>query len=241
MPSTIVSVGPPETSVFLSSLPLRNTISVPSADQNGKARSAPVVSGSTRASSAFSGRTHRLVPDSVSPENTICRPSGDSAMLSGFSVLGVWISNRTSGRGVGASRDARLAATTIATAPATAIIRGDPERERSARPRRRLGSGRRRVGRVRRDDVDFGDETVAAPGLGHDESVLVGRFAERAPEHRNVLVEVALFDYEVRPDRRHHRAFLERFTGVLDEKEQRVEQLRFQRNRLAVRAEQHSP
>ena len=81
-----------------------------------------------------------------------------------------------------------------------------------------------------------GSTAAGRASASRDELVVVRCFAEDAPQHRDRLVEVVLLDDEIRPDRRDQRVLVERLTRVLDEMEQRIENLRLQRDRLAVRA-----
>ena len=84
----------------------------------------------------------------------------------------------------------------------------------------------------------MGDEAVPAPGLRHDEAMLIACLAEHLAQRRHRLVEVVLLDDDVRPNCVEQRLLLEQLATVLDEIEQCVEHPRLQRNRLAVRSEQ---
>jgi hypothetical protein len=88
--------------------------------------------------------------------------------------------------------------------------------------------------------ADLRDEPIAAAGLGHDEPVIFGRLAENASQRRDVLVEIAFLDDKIRPDRLEQRAPVQRLPGVLDEIEQRVEDLRLERDRLTPDTRQHA-
>ena len=102
-------------------------------------------------------------------------------------------------------------------------------------------SRRAQATRDRRHRLDARDEPIAAAGLRHDEAMLVARLAEHVAQSRDRLVEVVLLDDDVRPHRLEQRLLVHEHARALDEIEQRVEDLRLQRNRLPVGPEQEPP
>jgi hypothetical protein len=84
----------------------------------------------------------------------------------------------------------------------------------------------RRPGIVLRSCRDGDHKPVSSFGDG----LYVGRVAERLPEDRHVLREVALLDKAVRPDCAQQIVLGNYFTGVLDKGGECVEHLRRQRN-----------
>ena len=77
---------------------------------------------------------------------------------------------------------------------------------------------------------DLGHEAIPMLRYGFDE-LLAGRaFAERMSQMRNVVSEIAFLDDGVGPQDFHQLVFPDEPSVVLDEHEQRVEQLRSQGN-----------
>jgi hypothetical protein len=84
----------------------------------------------------------------------------------------------------------------------------------------------------------FCDEAVAAPRHRDDEAVLVAPLAEGLAQHRDVLRQVVLLDRRVGPDRAHQLVLLDHAPAVLDQDEQRVEDLRRERDGLVPAPEE---
>src|SRR5437588_10932585 len=82
------------------------------------------------------------------------------------------------------------------------------------------------------DDLDRCYEAVAAI-RDCDDGLSFAIFVKHLAQRRNVPREVVLFNDGVLPDEFEKSIFVEQFTAVLDEREQHVERLRPQRDRLS--------
>ena len=108
---------------------------------------------------------------------------------------------------------------------------------RRRRNRLRRDRGGRRLFQLRDHRRDGGDELVSAAGQGHDEAMVVGRFAQHLAQRRDVARQVAFFHRHVAPHLLEERVLADRTPGMPDERLEDVEHARRDGDGLSVAVE----